>query len=309
MIDPKRNENVDVMSDFNIDPDAVTDIANTEGIPHHAAHSAEEKRLVREMVEAIRVEAHHRYSEVKRRLNRLRGSNSSVAFEDVWWCLWAIRRSADHEANHFSIDHFYKRFPQDEPNIDHKELFVERMDKFCQQAGIPEEFWRMEWRDIDVRADVEGFKDAYVAVKGYGREAIRDGKGFLFRRSPGTGKTTLAAMAAKAGIRHGFTVVFATAPSIIDAHKPSGDIRLKRKVYESDLLIVDDLGEERPTEFTLAEWDRLISERYNHKKATIYTSNFSGDELQGTYSPRLIDRIRDRCEGFDFDGDSYRGRE
>lgn len=57
------------------------------------------------------------------------------------------------------------------------------------------------------------------------------------------------------------------------------------------VLVLDDLGSEEPTNRAKARITEIISERYNHKKITVLTTNYDSLELENVYGKRMSDRI------------------
>lgn len=76
------------------------------------------------------------------------------------------------------------------------------------------------------------------------------------------------------------------------------------------LLILDDVGNEKITDWTKDELQHLINFRYHEKRPTIFTSNLSLDKLAEQVSTPVADRIHEMCDGavVDIRLDSFRGR-
>ena len=77
-----------------------------------------------------------------------------------------------------------------------------------------------------------------------------------------------------------------------------------------DLLILDDVGTERRTDYTTEQVFSIIDERYKAQKPLIVTSNFDYPSLQSVYDihqQRINDRIRDMCIPIEYKGESKRG--
>ena len=64
------------------------------------------------------------------------------------------------------------------------------------------------------------------------------------------------------------------------------------------LLIIDDIGSEKMTESSIAEYLSCIDHRYEWEYPTIYTSNLSLDELKMRVGDRLTSRIYESCNIF-----------
>lgn len=123
--------------------------------------------------------------------------------------------------------------------------------------------------------------------------------GILFLTGPfGTGKTHQAYGAlrriAEAGPDH-YSVIALTAPDMYALLRPGGseqgaEYELKR-ITKIPLLLVDDIGTEKISEFTEEATYRLLNERYNHCRPLIITSNLPVSNPKG---PDLIDQLGQR---------------
>ena len=66
--------------------------------------------------------------------------------------------------------------------------------------------------------------------------------------------------------------------------------------YErAPLLILDDLGAEKPSGWSGERLYELINYRYSELLPTIFTTNCRADEIQARLGERLFDRIRSTC--------------
>lgn len=89
------------------------------------------------------------------------------------------------------------------------------------------------------------------------------------------------------------------------------------KIYENcSLLIIDDLGKEKPTEWALQMIYAIIDRRYNALKPVIITTNYGAKELiekftindDSSTAEAIVDRLFEMCQYLFIDGDSYRKR-
>ncbi len=126
-----------------------------------------------------------------------------------------------------------------------------------------------------------------------------EAKNLLFVGPSGTGKTFLSSCIANEIIKKGHTVLYQTAPLLLDKifeYKYSDSIKSDKNLYDSvynaDLLIIDDLGTENPTPAKFAELFTIINARILEKnKKTIISSNFDLEKLGKLYDHRLISRF------------------
>lgn len=120
----------------------------------------------------------------------------------------------------------------------------------------------------------------------------------LFLGGTGLGKTHLSTAIAKTVIENGFYVVYETAQTVLgDFERECFGKRFERgeltsKYFECELLVLDDLGTELGTQFTVSTLYDLINTRLNRQRPTIISSNISEPEqLRGRYTDRIVSRL------------------
>lgn len=94
----------------------------------------------------------------------------------------------------------------------------------------------------------------------------------------GVGKTYASALVAKSGCHFGWRTMFRAVPDLLTELRPSdGDAtlpaRTMHRAMTSRLLVLDELGAEKTSEFTVNELNRLLNHRWNHLLPTVVTSN------------------------------------
>lgn len=113
----------------------------------------------------------------------------------------------------------------------------------------------------------------------------------------GLGKTHMSTAIAKTVIEKGFDVVYETAQNIISDFEQEKFAYDKRNVsgtekYMScDLLIMDDLGTEAQTQYTVAFLYNIMNTRINNGKKTIISTNLDHNELRKRYGDRITSRL------------------
>ena len=133
----------------------------------------------------------------------------------------------------------------------------------------------------------------------------------LFLGGTGLGKTHLSLAIAKEVINGGFGVVYAPAQKLVSELERehfsfSGTNAALKKYTECDLLIIDDLGAEFPSQFTTAAIGNLINERLYENRPTIISTNLSVKELSERYSERTASRILGEYRRLLFAGEDIR---
>ena len=111
----------------------------------------------------------------------------------------------------------------------------------------------------------------------------------------GTGKTHVSSAIARAVIERGYDVLYDTVQNIISAFETDtfrrGEESVSSKYLECDLLIVDDLGTEFSTQFTVSCIYNLINTRYNRGLSTVISTNLDPVQLSKQYDDRIYSRL------------------
>ncbi len=118
----------------------------------------------------------------------------------------------------------------------------------------------------------------------------------LFSGATGLGKTFLSACIARQIAEQSFSVMYETAIRVFsdfEAEKFGAEENFgkSRKYFECDLLIIDDLGTEMTTQFTISALYSIINTRMMEGKATIISTNLMPEAIEKRYSPQIASRI------------------
>jgi len=155
----------------------------------------------------------------------------------------------------------------------------------------------------------------YETCVEYARKFGNRSMNLFFNGAPGLGKTFLSACIARVVADNGFSVVYDMAMSIFakfeDAQFQRTDdlegTRNEIKRYlECDLLIIDDLGTEMTTKFTIPVLYEIINSRLVSGKKTVVNSNLTLSELNHRYSEQIMSRLEGEYQVLTFYGDDIR---
>ena len=162
---------------------------------------------------------------------------------------------------------------------------------------------------------VKGYAEKFKTLRGQERNSL------IITGNIGTGKTHLAAAVANALLAEGVPVIFSTMVDLLDKIKASFDSRDEEtviKLYKTvELLIIDDLGKERPTAWGIMKIFQIINSRYEDYLPTILTSNYDLKDLtermtptgdDGKTSAATVDRIREMSYVVPLTGESWRNK-
>ena len=186
-------------------------------------------------------------------------------------------------------------------------------------ANIPKRFVVKTFDDFEVSSPAQ--KVAYEAVTEYVdnfSKHKREGRCMLLLGKVGTGKTHLATSAAGFLINECMVkAIYRTVGSVIGDIKAtfsdkSGDseAHIMRELISADLLVLDEVGATKQSEFELATLFSIINGRYEQGRPMIIVSNLSPSEMNDAIGVRCVDRIRENgCIGVAFEWESQRGKE
>ncbi len=147
--------------------------------------------------------------------------------------------------------------------------------------------------------DRNGSETAYkVAVKYVKTFKEWNGESLMLWGEPGNGKTHLAAAIVNELSKKGYIVVFQSVPELLqrirstfNSENKENETQIMRALLECDLLILDDIGAEKTTEWVEEKLFNIIDGRYRKELPTLYTSNLEPKELKNQVGKRSYDRM------------------
>ena len=125
----------------------------------------------------------------------------------------------------------------------------------------------------------------------------------------GVGKThAAAAMAYRSHVEHGRTLIFRSAPLLLDGMRPGrdGSEQSRDRAIRVDLLVIDDLGSEKTSDWTGEQLGIVVDERYRDCRPTIVTSNLGPDRLRESIGERAWSRLYEGAVRHTIGGDDRR---
>ena len=189
-----------------------------------------------------------------------------------------------------------------EQESDRVKRAADNLEKKIGRACIPKRF--ASRRFDDYRADTLAQKRALTVCQEYAdnfEDNFEAGRCLLLMGKPGTGKTHLAAAIGNQIMRAGkWTSVYATVDAILKHIKASfgsdtdyNETEAFEAFTSPSLLIIDEVGATKATEFETSTLFSIINSRYEEQMPTVVISNLRPDDLPTVLGERSVDRLRE----------------
>ena len=276
-----------------------------------------------------------RLKEIDRQLRATMAMAAQAAFTqgaDPMELLEQARRenlALQHERNELVAMYFEEGYLDDSPICDHcggngyvGSTMCECLRELCRQEQKKEltflnvgresfEQFRLDYypeRD-SIRALME---KTFQLCRRYAYSFSEKSPNLLFSGDTGLGKTFLSACIARTVADNGYSVMYESAGHLfgkMERAKFANDELSRRecdKYLACDLLIVDDLGTERPGQFTTAALYSLLNDRLLGGKPTIISTNLTMEEFERRYNRQVASRLRGSYTRVPFVGEDIR---
>jgi len=187
-------------------------------------------------------------------------------------------------------------------------LIQEEFEDLYRASGIVGPLKEQTFAKFDVSVYPAGDRDYMGKLARYCKQfadSVARGEkveSLLLMGDVGRGKTFLSSAIANVAVSARKTVVYLTFSEFLDLvrmHKFDDDQTYQEgvgRLMEADLLILDDLGAEKVTEFVAQELFTIINHRMNRQAPMVASTNLSPAELEETYGTRIASRL---LNGFD----------
>jgi DNA replication protein DnaC len=209
-----------------------------------------------------------------------------------------------------------------------------RAARMLSRAQIPKRYEHciLESYDINLpyshRTQVSARLTAKKFIEGYPLET--DGKGLLLTGSIGVGKTHLAVAILQAlvtergatGLFYDYRDLLKQVQNSYNSQVRETELEVLAPVFEAEVLVLDELGASKPTDWVWDTVAHILNTRYNDRRTTIITTNYAnagplgtetgarGTGREETLGDRIGERMRSRlqemCVVVEMQGEDFR---
>jgi len=207
--------------------------------------------------------------------------------------------------------------------------YEQRSEMLLKQANIPRRYKHCTLKNFEIHND--SHKDALKISKQFIKNYPVQDVGLLFIGPCGVGKTHLAVAICRELIEkknapccfYDFRELIKGIQSTYTPDSQLTESDVLAPVFQSELMVLDELGAKRTSAWIEEIIFYIINQRYNHKKLTIFTSNYldteeeeedkrdsfykkGEDSLVDRIGVRLRSRLYEMCKIIEMRGDDYR---
>ena len=173
---------------------------------------------------------------------------------------------------------------EEEKKLRMMQEFANKVDKIIKNSKKSKRNLNYKFENFEVNSNN---KKVYQSLKNYSEKLVNEveRKGLILVGNNGVGKTHLACSIANELIKNGIPIIYGTLINLLAELKNTYDVyNISEmeiiKLYEKiDLLVIDDLGKEKPSEWGLEKLFTIINSRYENNLPVIITTNYDQNSL------------------------------
>ena len=174
---------------------------------------------------------------------------------------------------------------EEEKKLRMMQEFANKVDKIIKNSKMSKRNLNYKFENFEVNSNN---KKVYQSLKNYSEKLVNEveRKGLILVGNNGVGKTHLACSIANDLIKNGIPIIYgilinllAELKNIYDVDNNISEMEIIKLYEKVDLLIIDDLGKEKPSEWGLEKLFTIINSRYENNLPVIITTNYDQNSL------------------------------
>jgi DNA replication protein DnaC len=192
--------------------------------------------------------------------------------------------------------------------------------RLLDHARIPPRYRRCDFENFLVYKENERLANAVAAVRRFAEKFPHVPKGLCLIGPHGIGKTHLAVAAMRTALGKGNQAIFYEVSDLLrlirSTYNPvikTAEMEVLQPLLSAQLLVLDDVGKEKTSEWVEETMTFIVNTRYNHRLTTVFTSNYEDnpdiealDSLRVRVGSRMYSRIHEMCDFVEYGGADYR---
>lgn len=194
-----------------------------------------------------------------------------------------------------------------------KEIAINKKElirRIIRTSGIGKRYAGKNFSNYNTKNNPKAVKDCKDYVLKF-KQNKKDGRGLFLTGKVGTGKTHLLAGIIDGIARiHQCSVFYRSATELLNeiraTIKTDDNENKLQKLKDCELLIIDDIGTEKTSEWVMDIYFSIIDFRYSNLKPIVIATNLTDSEVKDKFNERIMSRIFEMCDGVKLTGNDFR---
>lgn len=177
------------------------------------------------------------------------------------------------------------RMLEEEKKLELMQEFSNKVEKIIKNSKMSKRNLNYKFDNFETN---NSNKKVFDNLKNYSEKLVKgiEKKGLILAGNNGVGKTHLACSIANKLIENGIPVIYGTLINLLaelrnsyDTDNNISEMEIIKLYKNVDLLIIDDLGKEKPSEWGLEKLFTIVNSRYENNLPVIITTNYNQNSL------------------------------
>jgi DNA replication protein DnaC len=189
----------------------------------------------------------------------------------------------------------------------------ERLKSLIKNSLMEKSFFEKTFENWDFNKGQKTMYNLGIKYANNFKKIKQEGLGLLVYGNPGNGKSYLSFAIANELLKKQQPVICISINGLLERIRETysrwgreGETEILKSLGNADLLVIDDLGVEQSTDWSVTKIYNIIDSRYRNKLPLIVTTNHTLDDLKELYGERTYDRLIEMCTPIQNNGQSIR---